>query len=177
MKPSRTPTLAQLRQSRKGSLLLFAVTLGTLLVAATWFTSARSNLAEAYNQVGQRQQELAAAKQKQRKAELRVQLASSASQLVERAAATGYVGQGWGERLINIESAPLTRNEVNDLLSSVSRNHDRMFGATQFELSVTHAAEGLFDKPGPRSPPLLMTLQGTLMFRTQTLPAQMTAAP
>lgn len=177
MKPSRSPLLARLRQSRKGSLLLFAVTLGTLLVAAIWFTSARNNLAEAYNQVGQRQQALAAAKQQKRKAELRVQLASNATQLVERAAASGYVGQGWGERLINIESAPLTRSEVNHLLSSVSRNHDRMFGATEFELSVTHAAEGLFDKPGPRSPPLLMTLQGTLMFRTQSLPTQLAEVP
>ncbi|MGH8084311.1 MAG: hypothetical protein ACREPV_03440 [Lysobacter sp.] len=169
MKASGSALIARLRQSRQASLLLFAAALGALLIAAVWFTSARSNLAEAYGQVGSRQQALASANQRMQEARLRVRLATGARQLVDRAAAGGFVDQGWGERLINVHQAPLTREDVNGLLSGVVRSDARMFGAEAFELSVTRADEGLFDEPGQRSPPLLMTLRGTLLFRTQTL--------
>ncbi|MGY0558942.1 MULTISPECIES: hypothetical protein [unclassified Lysobacter] len=167
MKASPAALLVRLRQSRQASLLLFAATLGALVIAAAWFTSARGNLAEAYSLVGSRQQALASADHRMQQARLQVKLATGARQLVDRAAANGFVDQGWGERLINVSQAPLTREQVNGLLSGVIRTDARMFGAEAFELSVTHADEGLFDEPGQRSPPLLMTLRGTLLFRTQ----------
>lgn len=164
---SRFAILASLRQSRKASLLLFACAMGALLVAAAWFTSARGDLAEAYARVGNRQQALAATQQRMQEARLRVQLATGAAELVARAEAGGFVEDGWGERLLNISQSPLGRNDVNDLLAGVSRDQSRLFGAEAFELSVTRADEGLFDPPGPRSPPLMMTLRGTLLFRTR----------
>lgn len=173
--PSRLPALAQLRQSRRASLLLFAVAMGALLIAAIWFTNARSNLAEAYSLVGSRQQALNAAHQRKQEAQLRVQLAAGANQLVERAHAGGFVETAWGERLINIRQSPLPRGEVNNLLSGVLRDQSRIFGAEAFELSVTRADEGLFDAPDPRSPPLMVSLHGTLLFRTWPLTATATS--
>ncbi|TWI06230.1 hypothetical protein IP90_00495 [Luteimonas cucumeris] len=157
---------ARLRQSRHASLLLFAATLVLLLVAAAWFTSARSDLAEAYSHVGSRQQALTAANQRQQEAKLRVQLADSARSLVERASAGGFAENEWGERLINISQTPLARDEVNHLLAGMTRDHARIFGADVFELSVTRADEGLFDTPGSKGPPLMLNLRGTLLFRT-----------
>ena len=142
--------------------------LGALLFAAVWFTSARSNLDQAYSLVGSRQQVLLAANHRLQEAQLKVKLASGANALVHRAEGGDFVDSGWGERLINIAQTPLSRNDVNDLLSGVTRNHGRMFGAEAFELSVTRAEEGLFNPAGPRSPPLMLTLRGTLMFRTET---------
>lgn len=169
--PSRLPALAQLRQSRRASLLLFAAAMGALLIAAIWFTNARSNLADAYSLVGSRQQALNAVHQRKQEAQLRVQLAAGANQLVERAHAGGFVETAWGERLINIRQSPLPRTDVNNLLSGVLRDQSRIFGADEFELSVTRADEGLFDTPDPRSPPLMVSLRGTLLFRTWPLAA------
>lgn len=166
---SRFAVLAKLRQSRRASLLLFAGAMGALLFAAVWFTSARSELAEAYARVGSRQQALAATQQRKHEAQLRVQLAAGATQLVQRANAGGFVEDGWGERLINISQSPLTRDGVNDLFAGVTRGPERIFGAEAFELSVTRADEGLFDIPDPRSPPLMVSLRGTLLFRTREL--------
>ena len=36
---------------------------------------------------------------------------------------------------------------------------------------MTRADEGLFDTTDPRSPPLMLSLRGTLLFRTQAMPA------
>ena len=162
---ARMSGIARLWQSRKASLMLFAGTLGALLVAAIWFTSARSDLAQAYAKVGSKHQALAATQQRKQEARLRVQMATGAAELVRRAETGGYTEDGWGERLINISQSPLGRNDVNDLLDGVSRDQSRIFGADDFELSVTRIDEGLFDPPGPRSPPLMLTLRGTLLFR------------
>jgi hypothetical protein len=177
MNAPRIAVLARLRSSRQASLLLFAAALGALLIAAVWFTSARGNLAESYDQVGSRQQALTAAHQRRQEAQLRVQLATGANQLVERATARGFVEHDWGERLINVTQAPLTREDINDLLSGVARGDERVFGADAFELSVTRADEGLFDTPDPRSPPLMLNLRGTLLFRTQNLAEPPQPAP
>ncbi len=177
MNAPRTAVLVRLRNSRQASLLSFAAALGALLIAAVWFTSARGNLAESYDLVGSRQQELTAAHQRQQEAQLRVRLATGATQLVERASARGFVEQAWGERLINVTQTPLTRDDINDLLSGVARGGARVFGADAFELSVTRADEGLFDTPEPRNPPLMLNLRGTLLFRTQSVADTIQLAP
>lgn len=174
---SRLPALAQLRQSRRASLLLFAGAMGALLFAAVWFTSARGDLAEAYALVGSRQQALAATHQRKQEAQLRVQLAAGAVQLAQRARAGGFVEADWGERLLNIRQTPLSRDEVNQLLAGVARDPARVFGAEEFELSVTRADEGLFDAPDARSPPLMVSLRGTLLFRTRLQDTPATTLP
>lgn len=167
-----TAVLARTHRTRKAALVSFAVASGTLLAAAVWFTHARRELAEAYAGIGERQQALAAANAALRESELRVRLAQTARSVVDQAHASGYEEAAWGERLINVAQAPLSRQEVNDLLASVARGEDRVFGAEAFELSVTRPEEGLFDPPSARTPPLSLTLRGTLLFRTLAAPAR-----
>lgn len=167
MKASRPAWLTRVLTSRRASLLLFAGTLGALVVAATWFTLARGSLATAYADVGQRQQALGSAQQRLQEARLRVQLADGARQLVSRASSGGYLDEAWAERLINLEQAPIGRSEGNALLDSIARDPGRLFGAEAFELSVTQPEQGLFDVPPPRTTPLLVSLRGTVLFRTQ----------
>jgi hypothetical protein len=162
--------IARVTGSRKAMLTSFAVALGALLLAAVWFTTARQSLGDAYLQVGNAEQALAAAQQRLREAELRVQLAERATAVAERASAAGFVEGRWGERLINVSQAPMAREDVNNLLGSVSRDERRIFGAEAFDLSVTRPDEGLFDTTDPRSPPLLMSMRGTLLFRTGETP-------
>lgn len=162
--------LRRVAGSRKASLTGFAITLGALLLAAAWFTTARQSLGNAYDELAAAQQSLAAAEQRLREAELRARLAGSAEALVEEARASGHVGEQWGERLINVAQSPMPREDVNHLLASVARDERRLFGADAFDLSVTRPDEGLFETTDPRSPPLMVTLRGTLLFRTSESP-------
>lgn len=161
--------LARLRDSRRISLLLFAATLATLVVAAVWFVNARSTLAEAYQRLGDRNQALSEARVREQEARLRVDYAESARQLLAAARSHGLAPDAWGERLINLRQNQMTREEALPLLATVQRAPDRMFGAEAFELSVSHPDEGLFDPPGSseRKPaPLTLTLRGSLLFQT-----------
>lgn len=175
MKAPGSALLARLPRSRKASLLTFSVATGALLVTAIWFTHARSALDEAYGRVGDRQQALQAANALMQEARLKVRLAETAAAVVQQAQRNGFVEDAWGERLINVSQTPLPRQDVNDLLGSVTRDGDRLFGAEAFELSVTRVEDGLFDAPDLRSPPLMLTLRGTLLFRTRTTGAGVVA--
>jgi len=161
--------LARLRQSRRTSLAFFAITLAALVVTAVWFISARSSLAEAYFQLGNRREALAEAQVREREAQLRVEYARSARELLAVAQANGLEPDAWGERLINLRQSQMSREDTAALLGAVTRSGDRMFGAEAFELSVTHPDEGLFDAPmlSERAPaPLSLTLRGSTLFRT-----------
>ncbi len=168
MRPSSL--LARLRHSRRASLLLFAATLATLVVAAIWFVSARSALASAYQQLGERNQALAEARVREQETRLRVDYADSARQVLASARSHGLSPEAWGERLINLRQSQMSREEALPLLATVQRADDRMFGAEAFELSVSHPEEGLFDPPATtadRKPaPLMLTLRGSLLFQT-----------
>lgn len=158
-----------LRNSRRVSLMLFAVTLGALVVAATWFVNARSALANAYQNLGSRNQVLSETRVREQEAKLRVDKATSARDLMAAAQQHGLSPQFWGERLINLRQSQMTREEAQPLLDTVLRSNDRMFGADAFELSVTHPEEGLFDVPvtTDRKPaPVSLTLRGSLLFQT-----------
>ena len=161
--------LARLRQSRRTSLTFFAITLAALVVTAVWFISARSSLAEAYAQLGNRRQALVEAEVREQEAQLRVEFARSARELLTAVQANGLEPDAWGERLINLRQSQMSREDTAALLGAVTRGSDRMFGAEAFELSVTHPDEGLFDAPAlsDRAPaPLSLTLRGSTLFRT-----------
>lgn len=172
--------LARLRESRRVSLLLFAATLATLVVTAIWFVNARSSLANAYQQLGDRNQALAEARVREQETRLRVDYTDSARQVLATARSHGLLPEVWGERLINLRQSQLSREEALPLLASVQRSPERMFGAEAFELSVSHPEEGLFDPPllTERKPaPLLLTLRGSLLFRTAAMPILHQDAP
>lgn len=161
--------LARLRDSRRLSLLLFAATLATLVIAAIWFVNARSALADAYQRLGDRRQSLSETKVREQETRLRVDYANSSRQLLASARAHGLAPDIWGERLINLRQSQMSREEALPLLATVQRAPDRLFGAEAFEIAVTHPDEGLFDPPdsADRKPaPLSLTLRGSLLFQT-----------
>jgi len=162
--------LSRLRRSRRLSLLLFAGSLIALVIAATWFIAARTGLARSYDQLSNRNQLLAQAQMAQQEAQLKVESARSAQQVMDRLSALGLQPEGWGERMINLRSTQLSRDESAALLAGIAAGPDRLFGAEAFELSVTNPAEGLFHLPvlvDERIPaPLQVTLRGSLLFRT-----------
>ncbi|MCG8277696.1 hypothetical protein [Stenotrophomonas sp. NLF4-10] len=163
------PLLSRLRQSRRSSLTVFGITLAALVITAVWFLSARSALAEAYAQLGERKQALAEAQVREQEAQLRVDHAHSSHALLDAAQANGLQPEAWGERLINLRQSQMSREDTAAVLGAVTRSGDRMFGAEAFELSVTHPDEGLFDAPvvSDRAPaPLQLTLRGAILFRT-----------
>ena len=169
---------SRLGQSRRSSLTAFGITLAALVVAAAWFLSARSALAEAYAHLGERNQALAEAQVREQEAQLRVDHARSSRELLEAAQANGLQPEAWGERLINLRQSQMSRADTAAVLGTVSRNSERMFGAEAFELSVTHPDEGLFDAPviSDRAPaPLQLTLRGAILFRTSAAEAGMPA--
>jgi len=162
--------IARATSSRKASLATFAVSLGVLLLSAAWFTSTRQALADAFLQGSGAEQELTDSSQRLIETELRVRLAQSTQDVVERANTAGFVENRWGERLVNVSQAPMGREDVNNLMVSLTRDDTRIFGAEAFELSVTRPDEGLFDTADPRGPPLLLTMRGTMLFRTGETP-------
>ena len=167
----RPPSLlARLRHSRRASLLLFTATLATLVAAAIWFVNARSALAAAYQQLGERNQALAEAQVREQEAQLRVDYARSSQELLRTVQANGLQPEAWGERLINLRQSQMSREDATAVLAAVTRGSDRMFGAEAFELSVTHPDEGLFQAPAANSDrapaPLQLTLRGAILFRT-----------
>lgn len=161
--------LTRLRDSRRTSLLLFAVTLGALVLSAAWFVNARSGLAEAYQRLGNANQMLSETRIREQEARLRVDYATSSKELLASARSHGLVPGVWGERLINLRQGQMSREETLPLLVTLQRTHDRLFGAESFELSVSHPDEGLFDPPDAsdrRPAPLALTLRGSLLFQT-----------
>ena len=161
--------LARQRQSRRISLMVFAASLVALVASAVWFISARSSLAEAYNQLGNRKQALAQAQVREQEAQLKADHAASARQLLQVANQRGLRSESWGERLVSMAQTQVSRADAAALLSSMGRTDDQVFGAQQFEVAVTHPQEGLFDVPvsTERVPaPLMMSIRGSVLFRT-----------
>lgn len=171
--------LARLRQSRRLSLIVFATSLLTLIVAAVWFISARSALADAYGRLGNARQLLSEAQVREQEAQLKVQHAGSAAALLSAADAEGLQPNAWGERLINLQQTQLSRQDAATVLGALGRSSSRITGTQAFELSVTHPEEGLFDVPtqSDRIPaPLSVTIRGSVMFRTNTFDVTNAAA-
>jgi Ca2+/Na+ antiporter len=172
--------LARLRQSRRISLMVFAISLLALIVSAIWFINARSALAEAYNQLGNRKQALAEAQVREQEAQLKAEHAASARELLQAANGLGLRNDGWGERLVSMAQSQISREDAATLMESMTRNGDRVFGAQQFEVSVTKPQEGLFDVPVTNdrvAAPLMLSIRGNVLFRTTAHDSAIFAIP
>lgn len=167
MSTARTTTTAAAPVRRQAMLLMLVIALVALVASALWFARARSGLAAAYAAVAAERSALDDLHRQQQEQKLRNDLASAGAALIERANTVGLDPARWGERRINIRQAQLTREAVNELLATTARGDGRLFGADEFELSVTRSDDGLFDVPGAQSQPIALTLRGTLLFRTQ----------
>jgi len=171
--------LSRLRQSRRISLMVFALSLLALVATAVWFISARSALADAYGLLGNARQAHSEAQVREQEARLKVEQARSARDLLIAARAQGLQPSGWGERLIGLQQTQLNREDTAALLGALGRSRDRVTGTDAFEVSVTHPEEGLFDVPEARNripAPLSVTVRGSVMFRTAGTDAGMPAA-
>lgn len=168
MNVSGKTLLTRLRLPRRTSLLLFGAALCALILAAVWFAMARNQLAQAYEQVSARQQAVAEANQQAQEAQLRVSLATGAKQLLTEADKADLVPSNWGERRINIRQGTMNREDINDLLNGVTRSRWRIFGADEFEVSVTRPEESLFEPPtGQMQQPIMLSMHGGMLFKIQ----------
>lgn len=152
---------------RHGWLLGFAASLLLLVAAAVYFTSSRDGLVGARADLAAASQALGDAQRQHEAASRQVGLAAEARALVADARAIGLAPSDWGERRIHIRQQRMLRESVDELLRSTERDADRLFGAEDFDLSVTHLDEGLFNTPPDDGHPLQLTLRGAQMFRTR----------
>ncbi len=108
---------------------------------------------------------LLAANERQQLAQRNRSLLSKVQGLREQASETSYLSSHWGERQINLKQQNLGRAQVNPLLLSSAKTKDQLLKLDEFDLSVTHADEGLFDVIANSRQPLLLTFRGSLYFR------------
>lgn len=161
-------TARAVERRRVLSLGLFgAATLG-LLCTLAFVGFAQQRLSQAQQAQLDAQALLRQAQVAQQRAQVQVQITQASSQLITGAERLGLDPASWAERRTSLRQAQLPREAVAELLDTLSRSPDRMFGAEEFELSVTQPGEGLFNTPSSQSAALRMTLRGTALIRTRT---------
>ncbi|ARP78346.1 MULTISPECIES: hypothetical protein [Bordetella] len=151
--------------SRKRSLQLFALSLLVLAAAAYSFHGARQDLDHAYGALSLSERQRVQTTQELAVARKEAERADAARRILASADATGFAAGGWSERRISIQQSAMTRHAVNDLLREASTGTGRLFGAEQFDLSVTRPEDGLFHATSGNNPDVVLTLRGTLLFR------------
>jgi hypothetical protein len=157
--------------SRRWRFGCFFSALIVLGLAAIWFNQARGRLATAYDELARHQQQHAQALQTEALLIKEVERSELMQKVLEVSRTDRMGSTQWGERRISLQSATMTRREINDLLAGVSHQPGRLFGAEKFDLSVSRPEDGLFTLLGGslNQPPLVITLEGTLLFRIDRL--------
>lgn len=168
----RTPFRSKLgaggiRLSRRWHFIVFFLSLAVLGMAALWFTQARYSLADAYAALSMSQRDYAKAQQTEAIVRKEVELANMINKTLQVGATQSMNSRDWGERRIQVRNANLSRQAVNDLLTGVARQPGRLFGAENFDISVSRAEDGLFSTfdDSLAHPDLVVTLEGTLLFQ------------
>lgn len=164
-------TARQLASTRQHRHLLLFGGAGLALLAALSFAGyaqARLNAAQQAELQAQVQQQQA--QQHLQQVQMQAQAAQVGVQLLAEAARLGVQPAAWAERRTNLRQALLPREAAEALLLTSARHSGRVFGAEEFELSVTRPDEGLFTVPGEQAAPLRMTLRGLALLRTEVAP-------
>lgn len=91
--------------------------------------------------------------------------AKLAADLLKQATGAGFSAREWDERRFNMKQVSMSRDALNSLLNEVTRLAERLFAAEQFEISVKQQDEGLFSTPKEPGSELMVSLNGTLIFR------------
>jgi hypothetical protein len=163
-----------LAKSASGQLPVRLVMLGgaviLLLVGVFAFERARAANLRAERALDNVETQLAQAKDRQQLAQRNRVLLNSAQQLQKETLVTKYDPDHWAERQINLKQQNLSRDQVNPLLLSSARSKDQLLDLQEFDLSVTHADDGLFDLRQGSRQPLLLTFRGSLYFKLSERP-------
>jgi hypothetical protein len=152
---------------RRRQLALFGVAALALAASAGFAFHARAAVAAAEYERAEQRFQLEQTRIQFAEAERRAEQAAAAGRLIEQAAASGWTPGDWGERRIALRQTRLPREAVEELLQTTAREPGRIFGADEFDLSVTRMDEGLFESPDAQAQPLQLTLRGAHFFRTR----------
>ncbi|MDR1530153.1 MAG: hypothetical protein LBS40_07160 [Burkholderiales bacterium] len=157
----------QYRAQRKKR-LLFAIGMLLLLLAATSFLVfsrhyLRQSQIEATVSQGMYQEAVWMEEEAQNVALLN----EKAQRLLQLSTSHSLSPDYWAERRINLKQAQASRGEANDLLLSIARTKKRLFSVEEFDISVMRDDEGLFNISDRPNMPLLLTVRGTALFRTE----------
>ncbi|MBI3712760.1 MAG: hypothetical protein HY253_07335 [Burkholderiales bacterium] len=136
-----------------------------LLLGVFFFNRARIAHVQAEMQFSEANHLLVAANDRQQLAQRNRALLSEVQQLQKQASEKSYLASQWGERQINLKQQNLARAQVNPLLLASAKTKDQLLKLEEFDLSVTHADEGLFDVIINSRQPLLLSFRGSLYFR------------
>ena len=136
-----------------------------LLLGVFIFDRARIARVQAEQQFFEANNLLLAANNRQELAQRNRALLSTVQQLQMQASETRHLSSQWGERQINLKQQNFARTQVNPLLLASAKTNDQLLKLEEFDLSVTHADEGLFDVIVNSRQPLLLSFRGSLYFR------------
>ena len=150
---------------RRTGIVLLIVAVCLLAVGALAFTYARAAHGEAQQMLASAEEAQQQAQARQAAAQRNRALVATAERVVQRADAAGIAPVKWSERHVSLRQQSLQRSDANQILAGTARHAGQVMKLEEFELSVTHADEGLFDTPKNARQPVLLTLRGMMYFR------------
>lgn len=153
---------------RAGLLLGAAVVL--LLLGVLGFDRARASRMQAERAMVVIDVALAEARGHEQLAKRNRVLLEAAKTVQKHADDSSVLPRYWSERQVNLRQQNLLRDQLNPLLLSTVRNSAQLFRPEEFDLSVTHPDEGLFEAVAGSRQPMLLSLRGSYYFRISERP-------
>ncbi len=150
---------------RPAGLLLLGGAVALLLVGVLGFDRARAARIQGERALAGASAALAEARGQKQLAQRNRVLLDAANGLQQHAQLASVLPSYWSERQINLRQQNLARDQINVLLSSTARNSAQLLKPEEFDLSVTHPDEGLFEVAAGSRQPVMLSLRGTLYFR------------
>lgn len=158
-------------QYRSKAIRLSATTLiFSLAISLAFFVLSRNNLQRSLKESQVVKRDAAEILRQEGEAKKLAALETAATRILSQAREAGLSQKDWNERRINIQSITMQRARVNELIPEVANNANQIFGAEQFDISVKSPAQGLFDAPSAVDDGVVLTLKGTVLFRSKKAP-------
>jgi hypothetical protein len=153
------------RSRRLGALAPALAVLAALAAGTVVVQTGLSRLEQARRDGAAVRARLAAAGDKLAAAERRGQMIEAAAHLVSGSRQFGLEPERWVERKVNLRAITVSRSEAELLMQETAPGPGRLFMAEAFEISVLDGHESLFDRPGPQTRGLSLTLRGAFFAR------------
>lgn len=165
-----TPGSAGASHAGRFAGLLLGGAVALLLLGVFGLDRARAARIQAEHAVVKINGALAEAHGREQLAQQNRKLLAAANTVQQHAQLSSVLPLYWSERQFNLRQQSLPRDQLNPLLLSISRNNLQFFKPEDFDLSVTHPDEGLFDIAAGSRQPVLLSLRGPLYFRISERP-------